>query len=246
MEKMEHLKNNLEGGPMKELSKLNKAFITVIIPVSNTRFLRESVLSMARQTKLPDEIILVYNGVEQPMKFDLFPIDVKYIHRKEKIGPSAARNLAIKASKGNVLFFQDADDIAYPNRIALSVAALLDGRWGMVFGNVDLCDAEGKLYKKNDIKEKYSYELLKDHNIVPSASVAVRKEVFQEVELFNEDLLVAEDYDLWLRIAKKYELLQLNAALYQYRDWGQSHSKEMRHLYPEAEKKIKEENQADV
>ncbi len=246
MEKMEHLNNNLEGGPMKKLCKLKKVKTSVIIPVSNTRFLRESVMSMVEQTLLPDELIIVFNGVDQIMEFDLEGVLVKTIYRPEKIGPSAARNLGIKESTGDILFFQDADDIAYAYRVELSVEALSGDKWGMVFGNVDLCYPNGTLYKQNDIKEKYSYELLSDHNIIPSASVAVRKEVFEDVALFNEELLVAEDYDLWLRIARQYELLQLDVALYKYRDWEGSHSKVMQHLYPEAEQKIKAETKRNV
>ncbi len=220
------------------LGKLETPSTSVIIPIANSTFLEECLDSICGQTTPPDEIIFVFNGVERIPEVDTYGIMQQVMVKPEKIGPAAARNLGIRVSRGDILFFQDADDVAYAHRIEQSVAILKTGNWGLVFGNVDLCDINGVVYKKNDIHEEYNYDLLRNHNMVPSASVAVRKEVFETVGAFNEDLLVAEDYDLWLRIGKEYPIYQLDGALYKYRDWDGSQSKRMKHLYPEAEARL--------
>ena len=50
-------------------------------------------------------------------------------------------------------------------------------------------------------------------SIVPTPTVVVKREVFNKVGMFNEKIMRAEDYDLWLRISRSYPTAHLKSPL---------------------------------
>jgi hypothetical protein len=60
------------------------------------------------------------------------------------------------------------------------------------------------------------------NSFVVTSTVMVRRSVFDHVGLFEEDLLVAEDDNLWIRIGMKYRIKLLDERLVQYRTTGGS------------------------
>ena len=59
-------------------------------------------------------------------------------------------------------------------------------------------------------------------NFIPSGSVMVRKKVLDELGGFDTEFVVAEDYDLWLRIAKKHDIAFIDQVLLHYRRFADS------------------------
>jgi len=69
-------------------------------------------------------------------------------------------------------------------------------------------------------KDKYiSFKQLLVENTIASCSVMVKNKVLKDVGVFDEshEVLTGEDYELWLRVAKKYKIKQIGDSLVKYR-----------------------------
>ncbi|MHC4487645.1 MAG: glycosyltransferase family 2 protein [Planctomycetota bacterium] len=209
--------------------------ISVIIPTYNSSdYIVDCLNSILSQTYKDWEIIVVDDAsedntqitVEQYVNNNNLNGCLKYYRNESKRGVSAARNIGIKASKRKFVSFLDSDDIWYPQKLEKVMDVFRD------FPEVDLvCHNEyttinGKIannmeYSKKvvglDLKNKTSlYKKLISDNFL-SASAVTTKRICLENELFDETLIVAEDYDLWLRLARKYQFFFLPEFLGEFR-----------------------------
>ena len=114
---------------MKEFTNNNDlitGLVSVIVPVYNCeRYLRRCIESIINQSYKNIEIILIDDGStdnsgEICNAYALSDNRIRVIHT-ENSGPSAARNIGIKNSKGEFIFFVDADDFIKNNAINLLV-----------------------------------------------------------------------------------------------------------------------------
>jgi glycosyltransferase involved in cell wall biosynthesis len=96
-------------------------FVSVIIPVYNgADCLAEAIESVLNQTYQNFEIIIVDDGSTDTSRHivrEFFDSRIIYIENEVNRGADAARNIAIKASKGEILFFLDQDDIFHPEKL---------------------------------------------------------------------------------------------------------------------------------
>ena len=184
--------------------------ISVVIPTYNRyEFLKKALNSIYIQTYLPKEIIVIDDGSTDKtsqIKND-FPL-IKYIYQKNA-GVSSARNLGIRNSKYDWIAFLDSDDTWHKQKLEKQVElhqktpsllmSYTDEKW--------IRDGlEVKIPKKF---KKFSgdvfHECLSHCIIAPSASL-LHRSLFEKVGMFDENLEVCEDYDLWLRVAYENEI----------------------------------------
>jgi glycosyltransferase involved in cell wall biosynthesis len=150
-----------------------------------------------------------------------FPI--RYI-RQENRGLSDARNTGIRESKGDYLVFLDADDRLKPQAIARGLRAL-DTRpdCAMSVGDHVFIAADGS-HLANSVKPfdvHHHFEMLLKSNFIEMIStVLFRRSVVEEVGGFDPTLRVAEDYDLYLRIARLHPICSHTAIVAEYRKHG--------------------------
>ena len=100
--------------------------VSVVIPTYNcARFLRQSVDSMMGQIVRPAEIIVVDDGSTDDTLSVLAPYGERItVVRAEHAGYAAARNLGLRHARSEWIAFQDADDLALPDRLAAHLDAL--------------------------------------------------------------------------------------------------------------------------
>jgi cellulose synthase/poly-beta-1,6-N-acetylglucosamine synthase-like glycosyltransferase len=136
----------------------------------------------------------------------------------ECAGPSAARNRGIRASQSPFIAFLDADDEWLPHKLERQVAVLKDDpSLGMV---CSLCarSTQGDrgivlFAKTTEPQSGKLFEKLVRQCFVYTPTVIVRRECLEDVGLFNENLRVSEDFNLWLRIAAKWPIALLPEVL---------------------------------
>lgn len=98
--------------------------VSVLIPCYNqSRHIRQTVVSVLKQTYPPDEIIVVDDASEDESKAILQTLPVKTICHEHNQGPASARNTALFAATGDVVIYIDADAYADPHLIEILLQA---------------------------------------------------------------------------------------------------------------------------
>ena len=192
--------------------------ISVVIPTFN----RLSVLTRAldsaiNQTIKPHEIIVIDDGSSDQTRNwirNKFP-EINYFYQKN-MGVSTARNTGIDMAKGDWIAFLDSDDEWDKAKLELQSKA--------IHNNKDIpLSHTNEIWIKNGVRinQKWSHQkfggqifnrCLKKCIISPS-TVIIRKDIFNEIGLFDTSLPVCEDYDLWLRVTARYPVLLLEKEL---------------------------------
>lgn len=148
---------------------------------------------------------------------DNFP-KVRYIRSPENNGPAGARNFGIKNTTAEYISFIDDDDILDVNKLVFSMNEFKKNpRLGMTCGNYKIL-VNGKLrtqFYKQGIN--VDHKALMRINYVASGSTTIKRSVFEDVGMFDERYWIAEDYDMWVRIAEKYPIKYIHKVLYYYR-----------------------------
>jgi glycosyltransferase involved in cell wall biosynthesis len=198
--------------------------ISVIIPCYNhARYLPAAIDSVSMQDYPNKEIIVVDDGSSDNTKEVAanYP-QVKYIFQNNS-GLSAARNTGLKNSGGELLLFLDADDWLYADALKTNTRYLAeDPDLAFVSGGHNKVDDAGCILSAEDIdvNEDHYQWLLKMNYIGMHATVLYRRWVFDEFE-FDTSLKACEDYDLYLRIARKYPIAHHTKKIAAYR-WHNS------------------------
>lgn len=199
-----------------------EAMVSIIIPCYNhSRFLKEAIESVLRQTYQKLEIVVVDDGSTDATAdvCRAYGDRVKYV-RVERVGLSAARNIGIQFSKGDFIVFLDADDFLYESALEINLyyfnyysdVAFVSG------GHVRI-SAEGNYLPTihGETKLGNNYEaLLQGNYIAMEGSVMYRRELFFHFH-FNTLLKSCEDYDLNLRIARIFPVFSHSQIIAVYR-----------------------------
>lgn len=192
--------------------------VDVIIPIYNqAKYLDSALQSCLKQGILKKNIYLIDDcSSDSPDKVAL-KYGINYLKTETNAGPAAARNLGIKSSSSEFIAFLDADDAMLPGRILASLNSLIQTDAVMVCGNyrfwINRLTISQPFYKK---EVEISYQNMISNNYVASGSVMLKRKVLDTVGLFNESYLLAEDYDLWLRIVENYKINYIHDPLYLY------------------------------
>jgi glycosyltransferase involved in cell wall biosynthesis len=131
---------------------------------------------------------------------------INLISKNDASGPSIARNIGIMHAFNNTDYFMflDCDDIYLKNKIKKSydVIKKFEPTVGCVYSDyINLhIDDNIEIYMN---KEPFSKNRLLEECIIPPHSL-VPKYVFEKIGMFDEQMRVAEDYDLWIRMSKYF------------------------------------------
>jgi glycosyltransferase involved in cell wall biosynthesis len=204
----------------------SKPKVSVLVPAYNAmEYLPETISSVLNQTYQDFEIIIVNDGSSDHIEVWAKQLSDARIHffSQNNQGLASARNTGLAKAQGEYIAFIDADDLWLPTKLEKQVQ-ILDNNpdIGLVYTWIALIDEngnhQGKL-RKNHLQGNVWIELT-THNIVECGSVAlVKRECFDRVGLFDEDLpfSCSEDWDMWLRVAAYYSFGLVKEPLVYYR-----------------------------
>ena len=198
--------------------------VSVLLPVRDgERFVREALASVLGQTLEALEVVVVDDGSTDGTRAILESFDDERlcIVPQPRLGLVAALNRAAREAGGNHLTRMDADDVSLPDRVERQ-AAFLDAhpRVGLVVCGVTAIDEGGRhlrtvVLPPDDASLRRRLLL---RNPFTHGAVTVRREAFERAGGYRADYGSNEDYDLWRRIARDWELAALPEVLYLYRE----------------------------
>ncbi len=199
--------------------------VSVVIPAYNHgQFLGEAIQSVLDQTFQDWELIVVDDGSTDNTREVVASFKdprIRYIYQENR-GAAGALNTGIRHACGEYIGLLGADDAWFPEKLSLQVAQLdsLPPKVGLVYSDLELFNQErsrvtGLFLQGRQPPRGNVFKALMRHDgwFIGPASALIRREVFQKVGLFDEELRTHEDWELWVRIAREYEVEALDRPL---------------------------------
>jgi GT2 family glycosyltransferase len=192
---------------------------TIVIPAYNAaRTVEETLRSVLAQTRSDFEAIVVDDGStdDTPERVRRYTADPRVILvEREHAGLAATRNAGIERMRGRFVTLVDSDDLLMPDyleRMALALERDPDASW--VFTDPWVLDDRSRRIRRHTLAARTAppgplprdpEELLAQlivYNFVFVAAT-IRREALEDVGVFDTSLPLAEDYELWLRLAAR-------------------------------------------
>lgn len=196
------------------MTKKNTPIVSVILPTYNrASLLPRAIQSVLNQTYKNFELIIIddhSNDNTDKVVKEFKDNRVRYIRHKENKGAAAARNTGIRLAKGKYIAFQDSDDEWLPKKLERQIIIFenLSPKYGVVYSGYWRISKEQKTYLPSiDINKKEGniHKSLLNTSFVPMVTVICRKGYFKKAGLFDEKLPRLQDWELCLRISKRYK-----------------------------------------
>lgn len=209
--------------------------VSVVIPVHNAEeWIGDSLRSVAAQTYPVDllEILVVDDGSTDGSAEIVESFLGSGPHRGELIrttkgGPSRARNLGWRQSRGEWIQFLDADDLLHPDKLAVQApaAAALSETVAVIHSDWQVLQRSEQKWllqpaRSPRVDDDPICELLKDEGFVHTGSALFRRTCLEQVEGFDERHWLIEDVDLMLRLAMagfEFHRIEVDHPLFFYR-----------------------------
>ena len=225
--------------------------VSVIMTCHNEeRFVEQAIRSVVAQTARDciAEIVVVNDGSTDGSSALLHRLASEIpelrIIESSGVGLPAARNRAILETGDELIAILDGDDFWDPEKLERQcVVFSSDERIGLVYGDFvdftrdDLADAQPIAVRRFDVStpDTLAEYFVCDGPIVPS-TVIIRRAAFDEVGLFDEEIRLGEDTEMFLRLAEKWKFAHVPGALCFKRRHGANLTRRLDALLPVAER----------
>ena len=213
---LENYQQALEG--MRESSKKLLSFInkkapmsvSVVIPVHNRPdWIVDTIRSVIAQSYAVMEIIVVDDGSDIPLvsSIEEFADTITLLRLPENTGVSAARNAGAALAKGEWLAFLDSDDHWASKKLAKQIEYLQQQPYLNALQCEEIWIRNGvrvNAHKHHQKKEGWIWQHCLQRCLITPSAILLKKSVYDELNGFDEAMLACEDYDLWLRLSRRF------------------------------------------
>ena len=179
--------------------------VSVIIPTYNrSELVREAIASVLAQSFSDFELIVVDDGSEDGTAEAVREFaEIYYVYQPNR-GVSAARNHGVSLSAGELIAFLDSDDLWQPCKLEQQVAFFVEHIEAQICQTEEIWLRNGVRVNPHNKHRKIGGDIFArslELCLVSPSAVMMRRELFERMSGFDENLPACEDYDLWLRIA---------------------------------------------
>ena len=195
----------------------------IIVTYNRAELLGAAIMSVVNQTFEDFELVIVddasRDGTSSVVK-NFHDQRIKYICHAVNKGEAGARNTGVMNASGEYIAFLDDDDEWLPEKLALQVDLLerSSAQVGIIYtGRYTIDGASEKEIgvmiptKKGDLSQE-----IRRRNFITLSSVLLRRQCFDAVGLFDENIIFGPDYDMWIRIAPMYHFDYIAMPLVKY------------------------------
>lgn len=193
--------------------------VSVIVPTYNRpAFLKVALESITVQTYKHIEVIVVNDAgedVSDIIKSFRDRLSITYLVHTENKGLAVSRNTGINAAKGKYIAYLDDDDIFYEDHAETLVNFLENSDYKVAYTDAYRVHQEKEngeyVVKQKDIPYSFDFDpdLILAQNLFPVLCIMHEKTCTDEVGLFDESLTTHEDWDLWIRMSRKYKFAHI-------------------------------------
>lgn len=211
---------------------MRKGLVSVVMPVFNCeRFVAEAIESILNQTFTDFEFLIIDDGsTDRTLKIlkNFSDPRLRVIRHSKNLGIVAALNRGIAEAKGEFIARQDGDDRSVLGRLAIQVGYLtLHPSVGVLGTSANIIDEVGRCIRRlcpPETDKGTKLQLLTSAAFI-HGSVMIRANLLGQAGGYRDDFPSAEDYSLWLRLAKLTEFANTPELLYERRRHPESVSR---------------------
>jgi glycosyltransferase involved in cell wall biosynthesis len=190
----------------------------VVTTYDHARFLDGALRSVLGQTATVDEVIVVDDGSHDHPEdvVHRFP-GVRLVSQANR-GLAAARNVGWRTARADLVAFLDADDRLAPDAVASNRAALgAAPEAALAYGRYVLVDAATARVTEPRPQPDATYRRLLDRNVIEMhGTVLYRRAALEAIGGFDERLSATEDWDAYLRLARRHPLARTDDVVAEY------------------------------
>jgi len=195
------------------------SLISIVLPVYNgEKYLEQALQSCLNQTYKNFELIIVDdaskdNSLSIAKKFENNDNRIKVLSNENNLSLPGSLNVGHKHAIGKFVTWTSDDNILKPDFLSSLYKAITRENCDVVFSDYDIIWADGS-HKRVHNTGPLTKLILGD---IIGASFLYKMNVFNELEGYNRDLFLVEDYHFFLRASLKFKFYHLEENLYQYR-----------------------------
>jgi cellulose synthase/poly-beta-1,6-N-acetylglucosamine synthase-like glycosyltransferase len=199
--------------------------VSIVLPVRDgAAFVAESIESILHQTLAEFELLVIDDGSQDatPKLLAQFANSDPRVRvlTQPSLGIAAALNRGLRESRAPLVARMDADDIAVPERLSIQIAAFGDRpRVAGVGSSCRVIDQNGKLLSYRGVPtaaDEIRRGLLHT-NCMIHPTMMLRRDAVLGIGGYRPAFRYCEDFDLWLRLSERYDLLNVPEPLLNYR-----------------------------
>jgi glycosyltransferase involved in cell wall biosynthesis len=213
---------------------LKNGLVSVFIPSYNyERYIGAAIDSILSQS-YPDWQLIVVDDAstdQSPAIIERYrrryPERIRTILLQQNVGQSEATNIGLGLAEGEFVSFLAADDVARPRRLEAGMAVMkARSDVAAAFSRVAYIDAEGRPLPETQSPFNLDFADIRwqmlTGNFLCATSALVRLSALRNTGGFNRTLGYVEDYDLWLRLLDRFELVRVDDVWVDYRMHGEN------------------------
>jgi glycosyltransferase involved in cell wall biosynthesis len=205
---------------------MKKPTFTIVTPSFNQGdFIEETIKSILDQegsftiehiiadAGSKDETVKIIKKYARALERGTYPIKCKGVSMvwwsKPDKGQSDALNQGFRLAKGEIVAWLNSDDVYQPGALKAAQQAMkAHPKAGLVYSDHMEIDGKSRELRRLELPD-FDFGYVANGNIVSQPASFMRKAALDKVGLLNPDYHYAMDYDLWMRIAKKYEVIHV-------------------------------------
>ncbi len=193
----------------------SQPLVSIITPSFNQgKFIRETIESVLSQDYENIEYFIIDGGSTDETVDILKEYSNRIIYVSEPDeGQADAINKGIRRAKGEIIGWLNSDDTYEPCAISKMVETFLyNPEVDVVYGKANHILESGEFLEPYPT-EDFDYRILAERCFICQPAAFFKKKCVTEVGLLNKDLQLCMDYDLWVRLGKKYRFIYINDVL---------------------------------
>jgi glycosyltransferase involved in cell wall biosynthesis len=184
--------------------------VSVVVPTHNRRaMLLEAIDSAFAQSTQAFELIVIDDGSTDETAEHLTRLDKTIrFERIDHCGPGAARNRGVELARAPLIAFLDSDDLWAPTKLERQLAFMRANPDCAISQTNEIWIRNGRRVNPGLRHRKRSGDIFIDSLrtcLISMSATMMRTDLFLSLTGFDESMLAAEDYDLWLRILIDHE-----------------------------------------
>lgn len=207
-----------------------KPLISVILPSYNhAKYISIAIESVLNQTFTNYELLISddcsTDGTIDVIK-NYHDIRIKTFFSQQNQGATFNHNFLISQAKGDFIALISSDDVWFPERLEKQILFMEQNpSFAACFSQAEFIDEKGNhleiipnvFQQPNRTQAEWLEYFYTKGNCICHPSLLIRRNIYQELGMYNLAMRQLPDFDMWIRVVKRYPIFILQESLVQHR-----------------------------